>query len=50
MVENVTLCSIEEGLEAGDIAVILVDHDEFKGLEIDPQKGMLVVDTRGIWD
>ena len=40
------LISAEEGLKLADIAVLLVDHKEFKGLQVGHLE---IVDTRGIW-
>ena len=46
---KVAKMNTSEAIEAADILVLLVDHDEFK--EIDKSKVMLkvVIDTRGIW-
>jgi UDP-N-acetyl-D-mannosaminuronic acid dehydrogenase len=42
-----TLASTEEALEQADIAVLLVDHQQFKNLNL-PER-LSVVDTRGLW-
>ncbi|WP_079202274.1 UDP-N-acetyl-D-mannosamine dehydrogenase [Pseudomonas sp. CC6-YY-74] len=41
------LVSVDEALEGADIAVLLVDHQQFKNLSL-PQQ-LSVVDTRGLW-
>lgn len=42
-----SLVSTEQALEQADIAVLLVDHQQFKNLSLPQHLG--VVDTRGIW-
>lgn len=42
-----TLASTDEALEQADIAVLLVDHQQFKSLSL-PER-LSVVDTRGLW-
>ena len=44
---NLDLVSHESALDVADIAVLLVDHREFKGLM--PKKSSIVIDTKGIW-
>jgi len=48
LLEKAQLVSLEEGLDAADVVVILVDHAQFK--KVDPVKfaGKRVVDTRGL--
>ncbi len=41
------LSSVEEANEHADIGVLLVEHKEFKELEI--KKGMIKIDIKGIW-
>lgn len=41
--------SYEEGLEIGDIFVLLVDHDEFRSFNRNEYKTKIILDTRGIW-
>lgn len=42
-----TLASTEEALVQADIGVLLVDHQQFKSLQLPEHLG--VVDTRGLW-
>lgn len=46
--------SIEEAVSGADALVLLVDHDEFKDLDLDVLKKMMrnriVIDTRGVWE
>jgi UDP-N-acetyl-D-mannosaminuronic acid dehydrogenase len=42
------LFSLEEVLPRADILVVLVDHDEFKGVDGELLKEKVVIDTRGI--
>ncbi|MCE9789963.1 UDP-N-acetyl-D-mannosamine dehydrogenase [Shewanella chilikensis] len=44
-ITNCTLASLELAVESADIHVILVDHNEFKGINLQSD---FVVDTRGI--
>jgi len=43
------LTSIENALKFVDIVVLLVDHIEFKAIDLSLLSGKQVVDTRGIW-
>lgn len=43
--ENIELVSLDYALDAADIHLILVDHDEFKNIEIN---NGIVIDTKGI--
>ncbi|MDB2386264.1 UDP-N-acetyl-D-mannosamine dehydrogenase [Shewanella sp.] len=43
---NIELLSTESAFECGDVHVMLVDHVEFKALNIDSG---IIVDTKGIW-
>jgi len=47
------LLSIEETVKAADCLVLLVDHQEFKGINVDAllkkMRGSLIVDSRGVW-
>jgi len=45
---NVTLSSIEDALNRVDIAVLLVDHKEFKSVEWKELSSQYVIDTRGM--
>lgn len=44
---NVKLLGLAEALDKSDIVVLLVDHDEFRGIQADALKGKVVIDTRG---
>nr|WP_163503433.1 UDP-N-acetyl-D-mannosamine dehydrogenase [Halomonas socia] len=46
--QGARLALIEEALGQADVAVLLVDHREFKSINL--AKGLVVVDTRGIWE
>jgi UDP-N-acetyl-D-mannosaminuronic acid dehydrogenase len=38
-----------EALELADIVVLLVDHVQFKTMDLNILSGKQIVDTRGIW-
>lgn len=42
------LCELSEILTAADIVLVLVDHDEFKGIDHELLKEKIVIDTRGL--
>lgn len=46
---NVRHASTDEAIEAADIVVLLVDHDEFKSVDPEKLARKIVIDTRGIW-
>lgn len=46
---RVALVNIEEALRSCEIAVLLVDHDEFKMVPLAERRHLDVIDTRGIW-
>lgn len=46
---RVRMSTLEDGLAAGDILVLLVDHDSFRKLHKDSLSGKFCIDTRGIW-
>lgn len=46
---DATLVSLEVALECTDIAVLLVDHKAFKGMNHADLKNKFVIDSRGIW-
>ncbi|MBW4933789.1 UDP-N-acetyl-D-mannosamine dehydrogenase [Marinobacter sp. F4206] len=46
---ELVLVSMEEG-KRSDIAVLLVDHRDFKGQEFTAHQGQIVVDTKGLWE
>jgi len=47
------LFSIEETVKGADCLVLLVDHQEFKGINLDAllkkMRGSLIINTRGMW-
>lgn len=47
--EHVRLQSAYEAIEAADIVVLLVDHDQFKSISRSRLEGRIVFDTRGLW-
>ena len=47
--ELFTYISYEEGIDLGDVLVLLVDHDEFKDFRPADDNSKIIVDTRGIW-
>lgn len=46
---NVELTNLETALTQSDVIVLLVDHQEFKEMDLGLISGKQVVDTRGIW-
>ncbi len=46
---GVRLVSIDEALAESDIMVVLVDHRDFRTVDPEGLKRMVVIDTRGIW-
>ncbi len=45
---NVKLLALAEALDKADIVVLLVDHEDFRGIDADALKGKVVIDTRGM--
>ncbi|MFS1441361.1 UDP-N-acetyl-D-mannosaminuronic acid dehydrogenase [Vibrio sp. 10N.286.55.E10] len=45
---NAKLVELEEAINKTDIAVLLVDHSEFKKLQKLPEN-LVIVDTKGVW-
>jgi UDP-N-acetyl-D-mannosaminuronic acid dehydrogenase len=43
------LIGLEEALQTCEIAVLLVDHDQFKMIPLAERRHLAVLDTRGIW-
>jgi UDP-N-acetyl-D-mannosaminuronic acid dehydrogenase len=43
------LLDIDEAVRTCEIAVLLVDHDEFKMVPLAERRHLDVIDTRGIW-
>lgn len=46
---DVPLMSIQDALTACDVAVVLVDHDDFRRVPAGDRRHLSVIDTRGIW-
>jgi UDP-N-acetyl-D-mannosaminuronic acid dehydrogenase len=46
---DVGFMSIDEALRNCEIAILLVDHDEFKMVPLAERRHLEVIDTRGIW-
>ncbi|TYO61358.1 nucleotide sugar dehydrogenase, partial [Bradyrhizobium hipponense] len=46
---HVGLLNIDEALRTCEIALLLVDHDEFKMVPLAERRHLDVIDTRGIW-
>jgi len=47
--EEFPLYGLEEVLKEADILLVLVDHEEFKGIDRELLKEKVVIDTRGVW-
>ena len=46
---RVAFMDIDEALRSCEIAILLVDHDEFKMVPLADRRHLDVIDTRGIW-
>jgi UDP-N-acetyl-D-mannosaminuronic acid dehydrogenase len=46
---RVGFMNIDEALRSCEIAILLVDHDEFKMIPLAERRHLDVIDTRGIW-
>lgn len=46
---QVQLVSLDQALEAADVAVLLVDHLAFKSIDLSRLAGKAIIDTRGVW-
>ncbi len=46
---GVRLTDVDEAIRTCEIAIILVDHDQFKMIPLAERRHLAVVDTRGIW-
>jgi UDP-N-acetyl-D-mannosaminuronic acid dehydrogenase len=46
---EIPLHALEELLDAADILVLLVDHDDFRGVAPELLQKKIVIDTRGVW-
>jgi len=43
------LIDLDEAIRACEIAVVLVDHDQFKMIPLAERRHLTVIDTRGVW-
>ena len=43
------LTDLDEAIRTCEIAIILVDHDQFKMIPLAERRHLAVIDTRGIW-
>ena len=46
---NLRLARTLDAVDAADIVVLLVEHDQFRALNRSVLAGKVVYDTRGIW-
>jgi UDP-N-acetyl-D-mannosaminuronic acid dehydrogenase len=46
---NLTLTRAADAIEQADIVALLVDHDQFKGINRTQLSGKVTYDTRGVW-
>jgi UDP-N-acetyl-D-mannosaminuronate dehydrogenase len=46
---GVKLVHLEEALQACQVAILLVDHDQFRMVPLAERRHLAVLDTRGIW-
>ena len=46
---GVGVMNVDEALRSCEIAIVLVDHDEFKMIPLSDRRHLDVIDTRGIW-
>ncbi|BCW59948.1 UDP-N-acetyl-D-mannosamine dehydrogenase [Arthrobacter sp. StoSoilB20] len=47
--DNVELTSVEDAIKRSEVVLLLVDHDQFRGLNTSMFASKKVVDTRGVW-
>ncbi|WP_347108236.1 UDP-N-acetyl-D-mannosamine dehydrogenase [Paenarthrobacter sp. S56] len=47
--DNVVLTDTADAIAQADVVVVLVDHDEFKGVDPETLADKAIIDTRGIW-
>ena len=43
------LTELDEAIRACEVAIVLVDHDQFKMAPLADRRHLAVLDTRGIW-
>jgi len=46
---NIEHVNTDTALKQADVVVLLVDHDEFKGVDPGSIEGKTVIDTKGVW-
>ena len=46
---GVSLTDVDEAIRTCEVAIILVDHDQFKMIPLAERRHLAVIDTRGIW-
>jgi UDP-N-acetyl-D-mannosaminuronic acid dehydrogenase len=46
---NVRLLGLAEAIDKADIVVLLVDHDDFRGMDANALTGKVLIDTRGMF-
>ena len=46
---GVEFMNIDDAVKSCEIALVLVDHDEFKMVPLAERRHLDVIDTRGIW-
>lgn len=44
-----TLIDLDQAIQSCEVAIILVDHDQFKTVPLAERRHLAVLDTRGIW-
>jgi len=43
------LMELDEAIKSCEVAIVLVDHDQFKMIPLAERRHLAVVDTRGVW-
>ena len=43
------LMELDEAIKTCEVAIVLVDHDQFKMIPLGERRHLAVIDTRGIW-
>ena len=46
---NVELAELDDAVERADIVLVMVDHDPFKGFNLEKLQEKVVIDTKGLW-
>jgi len=47
---GIELVSVKTALGGSDICVLLVDHAEFKSIDMATLENVIIIDTKGIWN